>query len=184
MTTEDYIKSLRQKIAILKDGRLVAIAAQDTHVKMIERIFDEHQNANDGKIGEYNSTDPIYVNPDNSPKKFPRKGKPDAKGKSKSKFANGEDHKTGWFSSYKSYREKIGRQVGEVDLKLFGRLQSDFSKGVVKKDELTYTSGVNEDNAGKIKGIESKYGSVFRLTPKERTNFKQVLAFESFKLLQ
>jgi hypothetical protein len=184
MTTEQYIKETRKKIAALKDGKPIAIAAQDTHVKMAERIFDKHDNANDGKIGEYNSTDPIYVNPNNSPKKFPTKGKPNDKGKSKSKFANGELHKTGFFNSYKDFRAKIGRQTSEVDLKLFGRLQSDFTKGVVKKDDLTYVSGVNESNGKKIKGLESKYGKIFGLTPKERTNFKQVLAFESFKILK
>lgn len=184
MTTEGYIKNLRQKIAILKDGKLIGIAAQDTHVKMSERIFDKHDNANDGKIGKYNSTDPIYVNPDNSPKKFPTKGKPDSKGKAKSKFLNGNDHKTGYFTSYKAFREKIGREGGEVNLQLFGLLRKNFEKGVVKKDALIYISDVNPTNASKIEGLEKRYGNIFRLTPKERTNFKQVLAFESFNVLR
>lgn len=180
MTTKEYInKNIRAKLAIIKEGKPIAIAAQDTHVQMSERIFDKHKNAQDGKIGEYNSTDPLYVNPDNSPKKFPKKGK-----EGKTKFQNGNPHKTGYFESYKAFREKIGRQTGEVDLKLTGRLKSDFTKGVVKKDNLTYTSGVNDDNAKKLEGIEDRYGNVFRLTPKERTNFKQVLAFESFQILK
>lgn len=179
MTTDQYIAKTRQKIAILKQGKIISIAAQDTHVMMAERIFDKHHNAQDEKIGSYNSSNEIYINPKNSPKGFPKKGKD-----GKSKFKNGEEHKTGYFESYKTFREKMGRQTNEVDLKLFGRLQSDFTKGVQKKDNITYISGVNHDSEAKIEGITEKYGNVFRLTPKERTNFKQVLAFESFKILK
>jgi hypothetical protein len=177
MTTQEVINSLKAKVKILSGGQLVAIAAQDTHVKMSERIFDNNENSTGGKIGDYNSIDAIYVNPKNSPKKFPTLGKPDKNGKRKT----GE---TGYFESYKAYREKIGRQTKSVDLKLFGRLQSDFTKGVIKVDDLTYTSGVNQDNADKVEGAEDRYGKIFSLTEEEKQHFHDVLEFESFKVLR
>ncbi len=177
MTTNDFIKILRKKVEVIKSGKLVKIAAQDTHVKMSERIFDENKNASNGKIGEYNSTDPIYVNPNNSPKKFPTLGKPNDKGKRK----KGE---TGYFESYKAFREKIGRQTQEVDLKLHGRLQSDWSKGVKEITPLIYSSGVNQDNYDKVKGAEERYGNIFGLTKEEKQHFKDVLEFESIKVLK
>jgi len=65
---------------------------------------------------------------------------------------------------------------------MFGNLQSDFGKGVVKKDGTTYVSTVTRgDSAKKIEGAEAKYGPIFSLTPDERTNFKQVLAYEIFE---
>jgi hypothetical protein len=104
MTTPDFIKRQHEKIEKLKSGLAVHIAAQDTHVKMTARIFEEGETAQGNKL-RYNSSDPLYVNPDNSPKSFPPKGKT-----GKTKFKNGESHKTGYFESYKDYRQKIGRE--------------------------------------------------------------------------
>jgi hypothetical protein len=164
----------------LKSGDLVGIAAQDTHAKMTERIFEEGHNAQDAEIGKYNSTNPLYVNPKNSPKNFATKGK-----NGDSKFENGASHKTAFFTSYKSYRETVGRQTGTVDLVMFGNLQSDFGKAVVRKEGTSWASTVTrEESRGKIAGIENKYGNVFRLTPAERDNFKQVLAYETFEMLR
>lgn len=180
MTTQEYIQRQHNKIAILASGKAVAIAAQDTHVKMVERIFEEGKETG-GKKNKYNSTDPLYVNPDNSPKKFPTRGKPKGTEAGKTKFANGENHKTGYFDSYKSFREKIGRQTGVMDLQLFGNLRNDFSKGVVKLDNLSYVSTVtNEANKGKLE----KFADYFSLNKSERENFKEVLEFESLEILR
>lgn len=180
MTTEEYIRKLNSKIDKLKTGLPIAIAAQDTHVKMVERIFEEGKNSTDGEIGKYNSTDPLYVNPNNSPKKFPTKGKD-----GKTKFKNGEQHKTGYFESYKAYREKVGRETDHVNFNLFGILQNDFGKGVVKLSNEKYISKVSQgNNSEKIKGLEHKFGSVFKLTEKERENFKEILEFETLQILK
>jgi hypothetical protein len=177
MTTSEYIAKLKKKLEILKEGKLVQIAATDTHDKMVERIFEKNLNELGNKIGEY-SKNPIYVDPKDSPRSFPTKGK-----NGKEKFKNGKDHKTGYFKNYSDYKKELGRS-GEVDLKLHNRLKSDFEKGVVKESALKYTSGVNKDNADKIKGIESNFGSVFDLTKNERENFTNVLEFETLKLLK
>jgi hypothetical protein len=180
MTTQEYIANQHRAIQKLASGLPIAIAAQDTHVKMVERIFEEGKEA-DGSKNKYNSTDPLYVNPNNSPKKFPTKGKPNEKGVAKSKFENGQSHKTGYFESYKDFRAKIGRETGFVNLNLFGILQSDFGKGVIKVDNLKYVSTVtNEANKGKLEKFE-KY---FELTPEEKQNFKEVAEFEALEILR
>lgn len=179
MTTSEKIAQLRKKMSILEHSKLVQIAAQDTHVKMTERIFIKGQNAQDGNIGNYNTTDELYVNPNDSPKKFPPKGK-----NGDVVFSNKKKHKTGYFKSYSEFRSKIGRPTDKVNLVLSGDLQSDFGKAVIKRSETSYASAVRGANADKIDGAQSRFGNIFRLTPKERTNFKQVLAFETFKILK
>lgn len=170
---------MRRKLMDLKSGRPLGVAAQDTHVKVVQRIFDKGKNAQNGPIGQYNTSNPLYVNPRYSPKKFAPRGK-----NGESKFKNGKTKKTRHFKSYSDYRQAIGRQVAFVNFKLSGTLQSDFGKGVQRINSLRYASGVRINNEKKIKGLENKYGNVFRLTPKERTNFKQVLAFESVTILK
>jgi len=184
MTTDQKIAQLRKQLSDLKTSNAVQIAAQDTHVKMSVRIFSKGLNAQDGQIGTYDTSNELYVNPNNAPKKFPTKGKPNEKGVSKSKFENGNPHKTGYFKSYSSYRSAIGRQAGKVNLVLFGELSSDFGKAVKQIALNKFVSTVRENNQNKMEGAELRYGNIFRLTPKERTNFKQVLAFETFKLLK
>lgn len=185
MTTQEYIQKLNSKISKLQTGLPIGIAAQDTHVKMVERIFEEGKKSDGSGIGKYNSTDLLYVNPNDSPKKFPTKGKPDKNGKAKSKFSNGESHKTGYFESYKAYREKVGRQTDHVNLNLFGNLHNDFGKGVVKLNTQTYASRISQgSNEKKREGMEEKYGDIFKVTEGERENFKEVLNFEVMQILK
>lgn len=179
MKTSEKIAQLRRQLTIIESGKLVQIAAQDTHVQMVDRIFNKGLNAQDGQIGTYNTSNELYVNPNNSPKKFPTKGKT-----GESKFKNGEPHKTGYFESYSNYRSKVGRPTSKVNLVLFGDLQNDFGKAVFKLTETKYASLVRGANGDKVEGAEAKYGNIFRLTPKERTNFKQVLAFETFRMIK
>lgn len=179
MTTSEKISQLRRQMTAIEHGQIVQIAAQDTHVKMTDRIFSKGHNAQDGNIGNYNTTDELYVNPDNSPKKFPTKGK-----NGDTEFNNKKKHKTGYFKSYSEFRSKIGRQTDKVNLVLSGDLQGDFGKAVIKVSDTGYASVVRSDNGDKIDGAQNRFGNIFRLTPKERTNFKQVLAAETFKLLR
>lgn len=175
MTTDQFIQKQHAKLARLKSGEAVAIAAQDTHVMMVERIFEKGKEA-DGSKNKYNSTDPIYANPKNSPKNFEKKGK-----NGDTKFSNGDEHKTGYFNSYKDYRQKIGRETKFVNLNLFGILQSDFSKGVIKLDSLKYVSTVTQEaNKEKVE----KFEGYFKANKEERKNFKEVLEYESLEILK
>jgi hypothetical protein len=175
ITTEEYIKRQHAKLEKLKTGVALHIAAQDTHVKMVERIFEQGETAQGNHLG-YNTTDPLYVNPKNSPKNFPKKGKT-----GKSKFENGENHKTGYFDSYADFRKAIGKTTSYMNLNLFGVLQNDFAKGVIKLAKSAFASTVTQE-ANKVK-LE-KFATYFKLNKEERESFKDVLEYESLKILR
>lgn len=172
-TTQEYIAELKRRAQQIAKGKSLAIAAQDTHVKVTQRIFDQGKNSEGKQIGEYDSNDPLYVNPKNSPKKFATKGK-----EGDAKFKNGKPHKTGYFESYRDYRSAIGRPTQFVNLVLSGRLQSDFRKGLVKISALRHVTGVSSENNDKIEGNEMRFGGIFSLTDEEKENFKNILSFE------
>jgi hypothetical protein len=182
MTTDQFIAKQHSKIAKLKTGEVIGIAAQDTHVKMVERIFEEGKTSAGAKL-KYNSTDPLYVNPNTqSPKKFTTMGKPkEGRKRGDSKFKDGTPHKTGYFDSYMDFRAKIGRETSFMNLDLFGILKSDFGKGVIKLSPVSWISTVtNEANKGKLES----FNVFFQLNKDERGNFKEVLRDESMKILK
>lgn len=173
MTIDEFILKQKQLIEELKNGTIMGIAVADTHAKMVARIFEEGKKADGSDIGQYGGGE-IYVNPDISPKKFPKVGKT-----GKDKFENGKSHKTGYFESYKAYREKIGRQTGKINLVLSGQLQSDFSNGLVKKDEFTWmVSAKNSRNKTIIDSVDEKFGKTFALSSDEVLNFRETFNYE------
>lgn len=178
MTTSEYIQKQRMHLSELRSGIAVQIAAQDTHVKMSQRIFIDGKNASGGDIGTYDKTKELYVNPSIAPKSFATKGKD-----GKDIFQNKKKHKTAYFKSYSEYRAKVGRSSDKVNLILFGDLQSDFSKSVENTGENKYSSKIRGNNSNKVDGAKDKYGLVFFLSPEEKQNFKEVLEFETIKIL-
>lgn len=179
MTTEEYISKLNGQVSHLKDGIIVAIAAQDTHSKMLERIFEQGKKQDGSDIGEYDTKKPLYINPVFAPKSFAPKGK-----NGSTKFENGTNHKTAYFESYAEYRKKIGRKTDKVNLVLSGLLQSDFGRGVIKISDFVYTSRVSTERSKKIiEGMNEKYGEVFGLTESEKVNFKEILKYETIQIL-
>lgn len=179
MTTEEYISNLNSHISHLKDGHAIAIAAQDTHSKMLERIFEQGKKQDGSDIGEYDTRKPLYINPNFAPKSFPTAGK-----NGNTKFENGTKHKTAYFESYLEYRKKIGRKTDKVNLVLTGLLQSDFGRAVVKISDFIYASEVStEKSKNIIEGMDQKYGKVFELTVSEKENFLEILKYESLILL-
>lgn len=167
MKTSDYIKKIRKAIAIIKTGKPVGIASQDTHVMMTERIFENGKNSQNSDIGKYDDSKGLYVNPNVAPRNF----MPAGKNSRKTKFKNGNERKTRYFKSYKSYRQKVGRSVGKVNLVLTGNLQSDFGKAVTKVNNLKYTATARSENEKKIEGQEERYGKIFELTKKRKKEF-------------
>lgn len=141
------------------------------HTIQTQRIFVEGKNSNGSNIGAYNSTDPLYVNPNNAPKKFPTKGKT-----GKTVFKNGRKHKTGYFTSYKAFRQNQGRQTGTVDLRLSGIMFRDFAASIVRQGNIWVVGFKNKENVGKFEGAQEKYGEVFKFTEAERKKFREVAA--------
>ena len=83
MTVADYQTKLRNQIKALKSDKIMQLAVYSVNQQRIERIFEKGQNTYGFKIGDYNSTTPVYIRPEDAPKAVKLGGKPQAvKGKS------------------------------------------------------------------------------------------------------
>lgn len=171
MTTKEFILNQRRIFNELKTKNIpLQRAADDTHIKMVKRIFSDG-GAVSGKIGNYNSTDEIYVNPKDSPKSFSKRGKVSTS----SKFKNGKERKTGFFESYKAFRGAIDKPTGTVNLHLSGDLELDFSNAgkTTKLSPLKRVSTIDRgENIKKAEGNEKHFGKqIFALRASEKKNF-------------
>lgn len=174
LTPSQYATQLESKLAdLLKNNRPLRIGAYSALAEMSERIFVEGGNSNGSQIGQYNATTPIYVSPDQSPKKFPLKGKA-----GKTTFSDGSPHKTGYFDSYKAFRAQIGRRTDTVNLQLTGDFKSDLENPVnniptpERIDMNEYRVVLKRDiNQLKRDGLEKKYGTFTRHTSEELRRF-------------
>lgn len=178
MKTKDFIEKQRRIFNEIKTKNLpLQRAADAAHRLMVTRIFSEG-GAVQGKIGNYNSTDPLYVNPKNSPKSFSKRGKVSTS----SKFKNGKERKTGFFDSYKDFRDTIGRPTGTVNLNLSSDLELDFSN-TGKTTEISPLKRVStidrDENIKKAEGNEKHFGKkIFDLTAAETKEFNRILELE------
>ncbi len=181
MTTQRFIDSQKKIFdQIIKQDVPLKRAAASTLAMQATRIFVNGQNSDGGDIGQYNATDPFYVNPGTSAgaAKGNKKanvsglGKPTGK-TGKTSFSDGRPHKTVWVQSYKSFKGKIGQPNDKVRLVLSGDLRSDFSSSQLQKVSThEYVSGVKRDiNVKKAEGLQDKYGPIFYPTKNEIENF-------------
>jgi hypothetical protein len=165
-TPEQYAAKLDAAIKKLESGDLIQAAVSSAHAEMAVRIFEEGKRGTGAKIGKYNTTTPLYISPISSPKK-----KITLRGKyGKTKFKNGKPHVTGYFKSYASFRNTIGRQTAFVDLNLSGEMQRDFAGSLTKLGPWRYQSGFKRnENTLKFQGLYLKYGAdVFKTSKEEK----------------
>lgn len=176
MTTEQFLEKQRIAFAKIAKGEPLAIAVLDTHRQMANRIFINGKDANGTDIGKYNSSKGIYVNPKNSPKKFPTGGQT---------FGSKRKYKTKYFPSYKDFKAEIGQQNDKVRLTLFGRLQSDFVTALRKDNNLQFSVSLKESiNSKKVEGLEKRFGKkIFALTKKEREGLAKLVQKETNRIL-
>lgn len=184
MTTEQFNKKLDEQLSQISDAKFLLTSVTEVHARQVKRIFENGLNANGGKIGSYNSKDPIYVNPLDSPVTFPPKGKT-----GETTFKSGKGHKTGYFDSYKAFRGAIGRSTSFVNLRLTENLKFDFTNSITRVAD-GYVTGVRDrimpeadipsndektkENVNKVNGIIAKYGAVtFMLSDEEKTIFAE-----------
>src|SRR5688500_10530634 len=125
MELESYIAKLEKQSRALRDSKATFVAASTAHADMVERIFADGKATSGSPIGNYDTKDQLYVNPNDSPVNVATKGKNGDR-----TFKNGKAHKTGYFASYKAYRSAIGRPTGTVNLDLFGRLKQEFENSL------------------------------------------------------
>lgn len=179
MTPQQFIEKQKRRLERVEKNAL-RVAAFETHRIMANRIFNEGEAANESLIGNYNTTNPLYVNPKNSPKKFPTGGKT---GKV---FKNKQPHKTAFFYSYRDFKNRIGQPTDKVRLSLFGRMQSDFANNALTKvsDTEYVVRFKNGINLLKARGHEKKWGKkIFSNSQSERRLFEQVLRQEINRMM-
>jgi hypothetical protein len=142
-----------------------------------KRIHEEGKAADGGNIGQYDTTHPLYVNPRKSPKQFTPMGKT-----GKTKFENGQPHKTKYFNSYKGFREEIGRPTDTVNLSLTGQMNSQFT--IIPTSDGYGLGWNNTEMYKRSQGLEMKYNKViWGLTDEEQKQAVEVANFEVGKII-
>lgn len=177
---EGYSKYLQGVINRLNnfDETGVYIAAQTAHAEMTERIFT-HGKASDGSsIGTY-SAKPLYVNPNDAPRKFPPAGK-----YGQTEFNNGKPHKTGYFEGYQAYRSNQSRPANYVNLDLFGTLKSEWENSLHRTDNGWEADIEYLKNKQKVLGAQTRFGkTIFAASREEAETFTRILNLELNNLL-
>jgi hypothetical protein len=181
MTVAQFIKKIDNAIRIIEaENKPLALAVLSINQMRVKRIFEDGLGSNNAAIGTYNSTTPIYVADVQAPKKVNHKGK------------NGKPIKSGYYKSYKDFRQAMGRESGKVNLRLNNDLQSDLANGKITKGSNSvaapnpikvtthsYKITLKRDiNIKKIDGLEKKHGSILRHTALEKKEFYRVLRLE------
>lgn len=182
MTIEEYIEKLRAASREIDLGKPLFLASSSATKEMITRVFVKGQNET-GKTFQYNTTTDIYVDPLTSPgKKFPTKGKT-GKDTFSSGNKKGEKHKTGWFESYKDYRDVIGRPTDKINFDLSGELRSDLSGGLRRVNNNEYVLELKRDiDVKKRSGFDDRFNKVFGINKAEEATFQRVYKDEILRL--
>jgi hypothetical protein len=188
MTIDEFNLKLKQALAEIQANDIpLRLAAYSSLAEVSLRIFTKGGNADGGAIGQYNSTNPIYLNPKKS---FGGSKLGTPRGKTgETKFKNGKTHVTVYLDSYKDYKAVLGKPSGGgfVNLELSGDLKSDFENGKVPTPQQRgpheyFVSLKRPINNDKRDGLEAKYGKIFALTNQEVENFIEDIKFEFAKI--
>lgn len=203
MTITQYIEKQSTILKQLTEqNKPLEIAARTTMQIQAKRIFEDGKKTDGSDIGQYDTSRPLYVNPDASPRAGGNKAKgieglkPTLGKTGRATFVSGirkgQPHKTTYVDNYKEFRNRIGRRIDKVDLTLSGDLQSDFrntgkltgaepKKISANEYQITLSRKVNQD---KMEGLQAKYGSITDLSKEERSEFIRVINFEFRKAFQ
>ena len=186
MTIEEFKLKLEQALAEIKANDVpLRLASYGALAEISKRVFTDGLNSDGGAIGQYNSTDPIYINPK---KAFGGSKLGTPRGKNgDTKFKDGRSHVSVYLDSYKDYKSILGKPSGGgfVNLELSGDLKSDFENNMAPRQINTheYIIGLKRPiNIDKRKGLEAKYGRIFFMTQKEIDEFIADVKFEFAKI--
>lgn len=185
ITVAQFTAKLDSKIKNLQSDRILRLAVFAVNERRVQRIFEKGQNSSGGKIGNYNSTKPIYVAPEDAPRAVNKKGK------------TGKAIKSGYYPSYKDFRRAMGRESGFVNLRLNNELQNDLTNAAlgktsnalaapnpIKVSNTEYKVTLKKDiNQKKVKGLTAKYGKFLEHTKQEIELFHKVIREETNLLM-
>lgn len=185
ITVAQFQAKIDKKIQELNSDRILRLAVYTVNQKRQLRIFEQGKNSSGGKIGSYNSTKPIYVSPEDAPRAVNKRGK------------TGKPIKSGYYPSYKAFRQAMGRETAFVNLRLNNELQGDLanaqisksSNGIavpkpIKVSKTEYKVTLKKDiNQKKVEGLEKKYGVFLKHTKEEIELFHKTIRVETSLLL-
>lgn len=185
MKTDEFIKKMNEKIArIEKENKPLELAVKSIMSLQSKRIFLDGKNSEQSIIGTYSNKE-LYVNPTKPNKwSFPTKGKT-----GKDTFDNGNKHKTGYFKNYLGFKTTVGRnkRFKTVDLFLTGSLHRKWANKetvgqaeAIKINQHNYMTTLDDENQKKVE----RYGNVFGLSSKERSEFLRIINFELGKAMK
>ncbi len=186
MTVAEFKKSIDSKIKQLESGKALELAVRTINNARVVRLFEDGLNTSGNKIGSYNSSKPVYINPDDAPKRGNQIGK------------RGKKIKSLYYPSYKAFRAAMGRESGFVNVRLNNELQNDLANAVVSKssDAVAQPKPIKvsntkykitlkkEINQKKVEGLEKKFGKFLDHTKQEKELFNDVYSKEVQKILQ
>lgn len=165
MTTEEFNKKLDAQLKQIEDAKFLFLPVSETHARQVKRIYDKGLNSDNEKIGTYNDSKPIYIDPKDSPKGFPTIGKTGKTGKA---------GKTGYFDSYKAFRQAIGRETGFVNLRLTENEKFDFTNSISLSGSFYITGFKRPENSKKAERHIKQYGiETFKLSEDEKKVFRE-----------
>jgi hypothetical protein len=173
MTIAQYIQSLKGKLEELEQNFFPLVLAAETYkAEASDRIWNQGLNSDSQSmisVSPY-STKPLYINPDRLPRKA---------GSNVGK--RGTPIESSYFSGgYSQMKSEVGRPPAE----LIGTLRSDFvsTQFVTSGMKLQISVSKNE-SAGKVAGLQNKYGRIFYPTEEELKTMGEVIAFETAQFL-
>lgn len=183
MKSKEFAIRLERKIkALEEDNKPFEIGVTTIISDLIPRVFEEGVSSDGGRIGQYDSSTPLYVN---TSKNARIKNNP--KGKNgESKFKNGKPKVTTYYENYKDFRQKQGCESSFVNLDLTGELQRDLANGLYKIDSNNFSLTVKQDiNSKKIEGNEKRFGKeIFDLTKEEEEKLIDIIDKELQRWLE
>ena len=163
------VNNLEKGLRSIVDDKLMIEIGSTVQANTLERIHEDGLDSNLRNIGSYDTTTPIYINPDKAPRKTANKAKGieglKRAGKyGDTKFKNGKPHKTAYNANYKALRNKIGRRIDKVDLNFSGKLSKEF--GLELNNIAGAQLGKHQVDLGFLteygttisEGLETKYG--------------------------
>lgn len=185
LTVKQAVQKLNDKIKQLESDKPLLIAVRAANEARIKRIFEDGENTNGIKIGFYNGSKPVYIDPNDAPRAGNQIGK------------RGKPIKSLYYESYKDFRKAMGRESSFVNLRLNNELQSDLANAQLSKTSSTLAK-VNpikvsntkykvtlkkQINIDKVDGLTAKFGGFINHTKEEKEIFNRVYQFEVSKIL-
>lgn len=166
-TPEEWAARFKERITEVVQSDVMFASVSTLLGEMSDRIFtDGYNSAMEQHLYEY--TKPLNIDNNRIPKGV-------------NSGATGKAEKTSYFTSYAAFKTVLGRGSGGsfVNFWLTGELKSDFTTKVFQLGEGEVGTGVStEVNAGKVEGLEEKYGKVFQPTEKEKERLTKLVEDE------